>query len=100
MPSTGVVYVHRGAVSERAAHDHATCTQIARRLAELKGYRFAGDFDERSAVPGDRYFVPTDTLIGTDTETNGDSFRSDDGGVTFVPEPNALNYFFELVSRP
>ena len=67
MPSTGVVYVHRGAVSERAAHDHATCTQIARRLAELKGYRFAGDFDERSAVPGDRYFVPTDTLIGTDT---------------------------------
>ena len=67
MPSTGVVYVHRCAVSERAAHDHATCTQIARRVAALKGYRFAGDFDESTVVPGDRYFVPTDTLIGTET---------------------------------
>ena len=66
MPSTGVVYVHRSTASERAAHDHATCTQIARRLAELKGYRFGGDFDESTASPGDRYFVPTDTLIGTD----------------------------------
>ena len=39
-------------------------------------------------------------LIGLDSETAGDSFRSDDGGVTFVPEPNPFNYFFELVARP
>jgi hypothetical protein len=39
-------------------------------------------------------------LIGLDSDTNGDSFRSDDGGVTFVPEPNPFNYFFELVARP
>jgi len=65
MPSTGVVYVHRGTTSDRAAHDHATCTEIARRLAALKGYRFAGDYEESAAVAGDRYFVPTDTLIGT-----------------------------------
>jgi hypothetical protein len=65
MPSTGVVYVHRGTTSDRAAHDHATCTEIARRLAALKGYHFAGDYDENAGVAGDRYFVPTDTLIGT-----------------------------------
>jgi len=67
MPAAGVVYVHRGTASKRAAHDHATCTAIARRLAVLKGYRFAGDYDECTAAPGDRYFVPTDTLIGTHT---------------------------------
>ncbi|HKU86542.1 MAG TPA: DUF3182 family protein [Casimicrobiaceae bacterium] len=65
MPPAGVVYVHRGTTSDRAAHDHATCTEIARRLAALKGYRFAGDYDESASIAGDRYFVPTDTLIGT-----------------------------------
>ena len=41
----GEVVVYRRESGDRAAHDHATCTQIARRLAALKGYRFVGEHD-------------------------------------------------------
>lgn len=59
----GEVFVYRGE-SSRAAHDHATCSEIARKLAALKGFRFAGDYDEHTTSSGNRYFVPTDTLVG------------------------------------
>lgn len=60
----GEVVVYRHESGERAAHDHATCSQIARRLAALKGYAFAGehDGDNASAIP--RYVVPTSTVVG------------------------------------
>jgi hypothetical protein len=38
-------------------------------------------------------------LVGLDTETTGESFVSDDGGVTFTPQAD-VNFFFELVARP
>jgi len=57
-----VVVLHVG--SARADHDHLTCAAIARTLATLKGYRFAGDFDAHASYPGHLYFVPTDTLVG------------------------------------
>src|SRR6478609_10960692 len=62
--AAGEVVVYRRESGERAAHDHATCSQIARRLAALKGYAFAGehDGDDASAIP--RYVVPTSTVVG------------------------------------
>ena len=60
----GDLFVYRGGVSDRAPHDHVTCAAIARRIADLKGFRFAGDFDPQAPMAGARYFVPTNTLIG------------------------------------
>src|SRR6185437_12434649 len=57
-----VVYCERA--SDRAAHDHATCHEIARKLAAIKGYRYAGEYDNRASYRRALYFVPTDTLIG------------------------------------
>lgn len=52
--------------SSRAAHDHATCREIARGLAAIKGSAFAGEYDARASYRHTPYFVPTDTLIGID----------------------------------
>jgi len=62
--AAGEVVVYRREPDDRAAHDHATCSRIARRLAALKGYTFAGehDGDAASAIP--RYVVPTSTIVG------------------------------------
>ena len=48
------------------AHDHerATREEVARRLAALKGFDFAGEYDPGSRHPGPVYFVPSDTLVG------------------------------------
>lgn len=64
--SEGDVVVYRSGVTDRAPHDNATCSEIARTLATLKGFRFAGEYDERTGAARPRYFVPTDTLIGVD----------------------------------
>jgi hypothetical protein len=85
--AAGEVVVYRRDCGERAAHDHATCAAIARRLAALKGYAFAGEHDgcSSSAIP--RYVVPTSTVVGVDhahslgIRTENDLF----GGV--VPYP-------------
>src|SRR5262249_47215936 len=45
-------------------HEAATREQIARRLARLTGFEFAGEHDPSSNWPGQRYFVPGDTLTG------------------------------------
>ena len=63
---SGDVVVYRERTSDRAAHDHATCREIARKLAAIKGYRYAGDYDNRARYPRALYFVPTDTLIGVE----------------------------------
>ena len=63
---SGDVVVYREPTSDRAAHDHATCREIARKLAAIKGYRYAGDYDNRARYPRALYFVPTDTLIGVE----------------------------------
>ena len=64
----------RGAVvqyTDRAAdppgkHESATRTLIAAKLAALKGYEFAGDYDPARRYAGPLYFVPNDTLIGSE----------------------------------
>ena len=64
-PSRRDVVVYRGD-SHRAAHDHATCREVARTIATIKGCTFAGEYDPRIHAKSHPYFVPTDTLIGVD----------------------------------
>jgi len=62
----GDVVLYRGATSHRADHDHATCAAIARALAGIKGYRYAGEYGGRARDSRPLYFVPTDTLVGVE----------------------------------
>ena len=50
----------------RASRHHETVTlrELARRLAVIKGYDFAEEFDPARRYSGPLYFVPNDTLIG------------------------------------
>ena len=91
-PRTGELFVYRGGATERfgadrAAHDHATSAAVARRIASLKGYRFAGDFDPEAPVVAARYFVPTNTLIDTERARALGIVDEDDlfGGVAPYP---------------
>ena len=45
-------------------HESVSRTMIATKLAALKGYEFAGDYDPARHYTGPLYFVPSDTLIG------------------------------------
>jgi len=64
--AAGEVVVYRRESGERAAHDHATCSQIARRLAALKGYAFGGEHDGEDGCAIHRYVVPTGTVVGVE----------------------------------
>src|SRR6266568_2563164 len=52
----------------RAGHHHerVTLCDVARRLAAIKGYDFAEEFDRACRYSGPLYFVPNDTLVGID----------------------------------
>ena len=61
----GVVLVH--ATDEDAfaqVHEQDTRAAIARQLAALKGYIFAGKHEPRRRYSGPVYLVPSDTLVG------------------------------------
>ena len=45
-------------------HEGVTLHELARRLAVIKGYDFAEEFDRSRRYLGPLYFVPNDTLIG------------------------------------
>lgn len=47
-----------------STHDSATREAIARALAAIKGYAFAGEYDASARYGGPLYFVPADTLVG------------------------------------
>ena len=55
------------------AHDHERATRegIARRLAALEGFDFAGEFDPGARYPGPVYLVPSDTLVGVEAAALG-----------------------------
>jgi hypothetical protein len=59
---SGTVVTH----SCRASRDHERITlrELARRLAAIKGYDFAEEFDAKRRYSGPLYFVPNDTLVG------------------------------------
>ena len=68
-------------------HDGVTQAAIAARLAALKGYHFAGEFDPADRPSGRVYFVPGATMVGVAT-ANALGVRTVDdlfGGV--VPHP-------------
>lgn len=47
-------------------HEYWTLEAIARALASIKGYHFAGTYDARNRYAGHLYFVPRDTLLLSD----------------------------------
>lgn len=61
----GVVVVHSDPGRGFAhGHEKATREGIAKRLAALKGFDFAGERDPGTRHPGPVYLVPSDTLVG------------------------------------
>src|SRR5262249_49357767 len=83
----------RGAVVTSAAadrahrHDGVTLAARAARLAALKGYHFAGEYDPADRPSGRVYFVPRATMVGV-AAANALGVRTEDdlfGGV--VPHP-------------
>ena len=63
MVQNGLVVVHVPNERYGRAHEQATRTEVARRLAGLKGFGFAGPFEPSKNYPGKVYFVPSDTLV-------------------------------------
>ncbi len=64
----GSVVVYSAADAEaRNEHEIASRCEIARRLAHLKGFDFAGEFDPQHVYPGAVYVVPDDTIVGSDS---------------------------------
>ena len=47
-----------------STHEEIARTEIARKLAALKGYPFAGEYHPAAAYSGRLYFVPNTTLTG------------------------------------
>jgi len=82
----GAVVTHTPADRARR-HDGVTQAAIAARLAALKGYHFAGEYDAANRLSARLYFVPGDTMVGV-AAANAIGVRTEDdlfGGV--VPHP-------------
>src|ERR671921_1384304 len=62
---TVVVYLPEGS-AYRHRHERETRAAIAQRLAALKGFSFAGDYDPGAAYAGPLYFAPADTVVGSE----------------------------------
>lgn len=60
-----VVILSGRAGGNARSHESMTQTGIARRLAALQGFEFAGTYDETERYPRPPYFVPDETLVGT-----------------------------------
>ena len=59
----GVVVTYAlAAAFDRDSHEARTREGIAKKLAELKGFEFAGEYDPSSRYDGSVYFVPSDVL--------------------------------------
>lgn len=83
----GVVVTYLSATSaKRGGHEATTQRQIARRLADLKGFVDGGEFDSLARYSAPRYFLPHETLTSEAAARLG--IRDEDdlfGGV--VPYP-------------
>ena len=83
----GVVVYWPGERGYERSHERATHIEIVKRLAVLKGYDAAGDFDRAKRYPGPVYVVPGDTLVDVEA-ANALGIRTEHdlfGGV--VPHP-------------
>jgi hypothetical protein len=61
--AAGIVVELPDQVPKRAQHEPATRRWIARRVADLLGYRYAGSYAADIAAGGHLYFVPQSTLL-------------------------------------
>jgi hypothetical protein len=59
----GIVVVYAPSSRYQRAHQQATCSKVAHRLAGLHDFDFAGPFEPSKSYPGPVYFVPSDTLV-------------------------------------
>jgi hypothetical protein len=66
-----VVLLSRHASSAPPGHDRISREHAARRLADLLGYAYGGEYSGSDAGDGCRYFVPDDTLLAGDAERLG-----------------------------
>lgn len=64
--SRGVVVVLLTSTGFTSRHERATRAELARRLAALKDFDFAGELDPPIPHPGPVYLVPADTLVGVE----------------------------------
>lgn len=82
----GSVVLGAGRDAAHSVHEAATHAAIARQLADLLGYDFAGDYQRDHAYAGPLYFVPGDVLIGVEAAAELGIRSADDlfGGV--VPD--------------
>ena len=62
----GVVVVYSPTDLYASRHEKDTRTELARRLARLKGFEFAGEYSPAARFRGSVYFLPSDTLVGTE----------------------------------
>jgi hypothetical protein len=84
-PDVVVTYATEESI-DRVGHEWVTCTGIARRVAALKRFDFAGHHDPFGGYPGAVYFVPNQTLVGGEASRLGICGEHDlFGGV--VPHP-------------
>jgi hypothetical protein len=68
----GVVVINPPDHQDRTCrHERETHAQIARRLAALKGFAFAGPYEPGRRYPGPVYFVPSATLDGVEAAALG-----------------------------
>src|SRR5688572_11712726 len=58
-----VVTCPRSHETDPRRHDSVTREAIAQKLAALKGYEYAGDYEALADYNGKVYFVPADTLV-------------------------------------
>jgi hypothetical protein len=68
-------------------HERITQTAVAKRLADLMGFAYAGEYDRSTPYPGRVYFVPNNTLVGLEQAAQLGIAGENDlfGGV--VPHP-------------
>jgi hypothetical protein len=59
----GIVVLYLCKPCNRDEHEYQTHSEIARRLAHLKGYEYAGEFDPSCRYDRPLYFVPNDTIV-------------------------------------
>jgi uncharacterized protein DUF3182 len=86
----GVVVTYGlGDAGDRDSHDARTRVGLATKLAGLKGFEFAGEYDSGARYGGSVYFVPSDALVGIEPAAALGVHGEDDlfGGV--VPYPFA-----------
>jgi hypothetical protein len=61
-----VVVYAPGEAGLAQGHERVTRIEIAKRLADLKGCAFAGEYDPSRRYPGPVYYVPSEPLVGVE----------------------------------